>query len=643
MFDWPIRIMQIRCFHRRPALKGLYPFVGFQYVFRLLAFSVILASLTGCGEDLVEEPVAKPETDTGNLTVKTLQGVVKGSFDKGVRQWKGIPYARPPVGELRWRSPRPPKTMDEPLQADTFGDVCVQPPHPFGSPPPEVAEQKVWGSEDCLYLNVYAPPNAENLPVMFWIHGGSHVVGSGHQYDGSLLASSQQVVVVTHNYRLGPFGWWYYPSGDPDPRDASGNFALLDHLQALAWVRENIVGFGGNPRNVTLFGESAGAVSVAALVASPYGRGFFHAAIMQSGSIALGASTATASNYSDDLREPGSDFSSREILLRFVTSSENPEEEEECDRSCALVRLAGLSPSRQLELARSIPAETLVDLYGDTLNLLIRMPKVILDGNILPRKGLRKALRDRETGSLVPVILGSNKDEAKLFMAVDPNHVFSVANIPVWRWNADEYEREAKYRSLVWRLYGVDIPATELVNARVPVWSYRFDWDDLVDSPFVDFTKLFGAAHAFEVPFVFGDFSLFGPLSRVIANEDNQPAREMLSNRMMAYWGAFAHNKDPGKGRDGEGVEWERFRPNRGVSFMHLDTDGDKLATRMSDESPLTLESLLDTLASDEDIDEDERCLLFETWFSPILTASELEQGAQRVGCQEGLVQLSGE
>ena len=226
---------------------------------------------------------------------RTLQsGTVIGSEDAGKTYvWLGIPFAAPPIADLRWRSPQPVEPWTEALNATMFRDACVQLSGPLDGLPGDSGA--VVGSEDCLYLNVWAPRehssvNADKLPVMFWIHGGGNTIGTANTYDGSLLASGEQVVVVTINYRLGFFGWMSHPAlrtSDRDALDASGNYANLDMIAALQWVADNIAHFGGDRNNITIFGESAGGRNVFSLMASPLAKGLFHRAIAQSGSVGL--------------------------------------------------------------------------------------------------------------------------------------------------------------------------------------------------------------------------------------------------------------------------------------------------------------------------------------------------------------------
>lgn len=214
--------------------------------------------------------------------VKTRQGTLSGITEQGIHLWRGIPFAAPPVGELRWRAPQPPARWQGVRQADTFSAASWQ--------DIEYCRELGGGdpgrfSEDCLYLNVWAPAGrTQPLPVMVWLHGGGFTIGAGSlpPYDGKALAA-RDVVVVTVNYRLGHLGFFAHPALEGEDGERVYNFALLDQIAALQWVQDNIHAFGGDATNVTLFGESAGARSVLSLMVSPKSRGLFHKAIIQSG------------------------------------------------------------------------------------------------------------------------------------------------------------------------------------------------------------------------------------------------------------------------------------------------------------------------------------------------------------------------
>jgi para-nitrobenzyl esterase len=221
--------------------------------------------------------------------VKTDAGLLSGTSAAapGVRAFKGIPFAAPPVGALRWRAPQPVAKWTGVRHADKFGNVCVQPKGVGRLNISVDLPDSPAASEDCLYLNIWtaAQSAAERRPVMFWIFGGAHTegAGSGPHTDGEALAR-QGAVVVTFNYRLGPFGFFSHPELTKESgQNASGNQALMDTIAVLKWVQTNIAAFGGDSRNVTIFGESAGAAIAAGLVASPRTSGLFHRTISQSG------------------------------------------------------------------------------------------------------------------------------------------------------------------------------------------------------------------------------------------------------------------------------------------------------------------------------------------------------------------------
>ncbi len=238
----------------------------------LLMFAVLL----GCNMEGEESGLA--------LQAQTTHGQIRGvasPFNSDITVYRGVPYAAPPMGELRWQPPQPPQAWQQPREANRFAASCYQQRH---------VSSFVWRredfevSEDCLYLNVWTPRDSADLPVMVWFHGGSHTSGQGHSliFDGTSLAS-HGVVLITINYRLGPFGFLAHPwLAAESPHGSAGNYGLLDKIAALEWVKANAHAFGGNPDNVTIFGQSAGSQSVCALMASPLARGLFDKAIGQS-------------------------------------------------------------------------------------------------------------------------------------------------------------------------------------------------------------------------------------------------------------------------------------------------------------------------------------------------------------------------
>ena len=227
--------------------------------------------------------VAAPAGAQSGPVVDAPSGAVRGTADGSIEVFKGIPYAVPPVGAMRWRPPAPMQRWKSVRDATAFGPACVQPQGKSASVYSPAAPLPV--SEDCLTLNIWAPKNAKNAPVFFWIHGGALVTGSSREatYDGQLMAR-RGVIVVSINYRLGVLGWLAHPELTAEsPQHVSGNYGLLDQIAALGWVKHNIAAFGGDPANVTIAGESAGALSVMYLLESPLARGLYSKAISESG------------------------------------------------------------------------------------------------------------------------------------------------------------------------------------------------------------------------------------------------------------------------------------------------------------------------------------------------------------------------
>lgn len=591
---------------------------------RAIPTLALLALLAACATDAPETPAPTPDPAT---RVTTTEGDVVGFRGaEGARVWLGIPYARPPVGDLRWRAPQPPPARQGQLRALQFGSVCPQIGSPLGGAPPAVTG-RLWGSEDCLFLNLYAPPASAaadgSLPVMVWIHGGGNTVGHSGFYDGAPLAARQDVVVVTLNYRLGPLGWFHHPAlAGTSALDASGNYGTLDIIRALHWVQDNAAAFGGDPSRVTVFGESAGATDVASLLVSPLAAGLFRGAIMESGGTSS-ASIATATHYADDPEAPGARSSSGEILLRAIRARTPG-----CDRSCARARADAMSGAEQAALLRSLDLAALFDLYGNGM-LGPDSPTVIRDGAVLPTEPFIDVLGEPGRFNAVPMILGTNRDEPKIFMAFDPDQVVRVAGLPLWRRDARLYDLKAEYGAMAWRIRGVDAPATKLRAAGVPVWSYRWDWDEEGSIAFIDLSALLGAAHGLEIPFVFGHFDV-GPQSGLLFNDDNAPGRIDLSNRMMAYWAGFARDLDPGRGSDGRGPLWQPFDPPAGRSFLHLDTGPDGI--RM-DPEVLTVDELVERMAGDARIHgKAELCKVFAASFR-FDGSPEIDAAGSRLGC----------
>jgi len=530
---------------------------------RPFATALVLGlALAGCAA----EKKAPPQADSAT-TRKTQSGEVVGfRGDYGSDAWYGIPYAKAPVGELRWRAPQPAEPWSGVRPALTHGASCIQYAGTMGGgagrKPGEPA-----GSEDCLFLSIWAPRAVDGkpphgLPVMVWIHGGGNTVGEAAFYDGGNLAVTEDVVVVAINYRLGPFGWFRHAAlrgeGTTD-LDRSGNYGTLDIVRSLEWVRDNVSAFGGDPGNVTVFGESAGGTNTFTMLLAPQARGLFHRAVVQSGGTNFD-SIAAAENLTD-ATPPGKANSSEEVLLRFLVKDGKAK-----DRAGAKQAAEQMSPEQIAAYLRGKSAYEFLSAYQPMGGFgMIDMPKVFADGVVLPTAEPRQVFAGTDW-NVVPVMLGTNKDENKLFMFGDPNQVRRILWIVPRLRDERMYNLTAEYMSKMWKASGVDEPAAAMRGVDAGVYAYRFDWDEEPTMLGADLSVMLGAAHAFEIPFVFGHFDLGSESSRIFT-EENQAGRLELSEAMMSYWANFAYTGSPGQGRSGKLPAW-----TPAPSYMVLDT-----------------------------------------------------------------------
>ncbi|GAC1410332.1 MAG: carboxylesterase/lipase family protein [Mycobacterium sp.] len=472
-----------------------------------------------------------------STVVETAYGPVRGVSDGLVTSWNGVRYAAPPTGDLRWRAPQPPRPWTEVADATVLGPVCPQPVEPripldLGAPQ----------GDDCLTLNIWAwseIAGGDRKPVMVWIHGGAYVLGSANQplYDGRVLASGGDVVVVTVNYRLGALGFLDLSSFSTPRRRFDSNPGLRDVLQALHWVRENIAAFGGDPDRVTVFGESAGAGVITTLLTSPAADGLFAGAIAQS-------SPATSVYDASRGRRLGEQY------LAALGLRDN-----DIDRLTAAPVEVLLAASQAL--FNDVPVQS--------PGMLAFAP--IIDGDLVPDHPVKLAREGRSHP--VPLIIGTNKHEAALFrwmksplMPITPEAITAMfAQIAAEQPNLvlpSDDQIDTAYPGLrgkargmsVARDVGFRMPTVWLAEGHstvAPVYLYRFDWA----TPMLRLLRL-GGAHATELPFVWGNL-VAGPKDPTF-RLGGMKTGKLVSARIQARWRNFATQGKP-IGTDGE-PEW---------------------------------------------------------------------------------------
>jgi para-nitrobenzyl esterase len=482
--------------------------------------------------------LASPEKATVTVTVDT--GVLSGSAKDGVISFKGIPYAAPPVGDLRWRPPQPVAAWSGVRSATQYGHDCMQLPDPSEAAPLGTTKP----SEDCLVLNVWAPVrhSGEKAAVMVWIHGGGFLNGgsSAPIYDGSALAE-KGVVFVSFNFRLGRFGFFAHPAlTQESPAGPLGNYTYMDQIAALKWVKRNIAAFGGDPDNVTVVGESAGGGSVHMLMNSPLAEGLFSKGIIESGGGRDGGNPRRVHGEGTELHSVPSGES---LGIEFAASQ-------------------GINGqgSDALRALRALPAEKIVN--GMNVSARRADPSIgatfagpMVDGQIVVESSERHV---SGTQTKIPIIIGTNSSDlaypqektmAELFAPFGGN-----SDQARKEYDPDNSNNVHEVGLLIARDRGMTEPARYLARVLTTqghhVYEYRFSY--IAESMRKQWQ---GAPHASEVPYVFDTVSArYG--------KDLDPADETVATTINAYWVAFAKTGNPnGAGR----ANWPAYNPERDV------------------------------------------------------------------------------
>ena len=520
--------------------------------------------------------------------IKTTSGSVYGYIENKVLNYDDVPYAMPPVGSLRWKAPRQLIAQDQ-IIISKEGNHCVQEPSSMGG---ATGDGLLTGSEDCLYLDIKTPKtkSAELLPVMFWIHGGGNTSGLKDLYDFSKMVYRHNVIVVSINYRLGPFGWFAHPAIQENHSgiDKTSNFGTLDIIEALKWVSNNIEFFGGNPNNVTIFGESAGGHNVLSLLVAPQANGLFQKAISQSG-----YTTSVSKNhaFTNSKENPTYNHTSNEVVKRLIPK-------------------ANEIPSIELNKALySLKTEIFFNEYADKSNLEI--PLLNNDGIVIPKIGLEKALKNPQHAKNVPFMAGSNRDEVKLWIAMakyfvelEYSLIGSILGIPRVRLKDEgSFEAFNYYRSEAWKIRGVIEPISSLNSiGNFNTFAYRYDWDDHRRFLIANFKKLIGASHGTEIPLITGNNDIVGDLGFLIY--PSGPSKRFLSKNMMLLWSNFAKDGSPGVSTNQ--IEWIPYNSLEETNFLILDNKRNmKIANLYT-----SYKELVEQLNYDARVNELERCVI---------------------------------
>ncbi|MCX8025677.1 MAG: carboxylesterase family protein, partial [Thermanaerothrix sp.] len=502
--------------------------------------------------------------------------------------WKGIPYAKPPVGSLRWKAPQDPDSWTGVREATTGCDVCIQQIY-----------SRYWmssnafvGSEDCLYLDVYRPRTSDtNLPVFMWIHGGSNNFGSAKQYDGSALAKRGNIIVVVVQYRLNAMGFLTHPAlrTTGTDEDKSGNYGTLDQIKALNWIKNNIANFGGDPNKVVVGGQSAGAHNTMNLIISPLAQGLFRGAVVMSAAMPL-------------VSVNDADIRTTNTLKKLII-----EDKLAADDNSATAYVNAKSNDWIASYLREKSARAILQarILGDGGSM--NTHSAIKDGKVIRNSTWNAAIAAGNYNK-VPIIFGTTQYEIKDFLPLYGQvmkslgvglptsqytwfNLFNVIGVlgslslnDVLPTDLDKniYSDIADILSRQWKLTAVDALARNFKthDGTNNIWAYRFDWKGGGDPKLSDFAFIFGAAHAMEIPFFFGNSQDAWNYSFTATN---RAGRIALQGAMMDYLASFVKTLNPNP--TGSSLpSWAQWSNNTGASkFISFDADLNNYIISMKD------------------------------------------------------------
>jgi para-nitrobenzyl esterase len=564
-------------------MKKIFSFLSIA----VLITATVLLPAAGCASNDKATAAQTLDYIPKNVAQTTQYGQIRGiSGDAGeTLAWLGIPYAKPPVNELRWKAPQAPEPWEGVFDASQYGNIGIQ-----------VSGSNSEGSEDCLNLNIFRPNTDEkNLPVLMFIHGGNNQTGSNRAFNGYYLARNANCIVVSINYRLGLLGFISLPAlKTGDPLIDSGNFALLDMAAALDWIGGNIRAFGGDPGNITVSGHSAGGRDVMAMLISPLFAGKFHKALALSG----GLTTSDPDKASLVIAKALIPL----VLADGIQSSE----------SDALNWL--LSSGQDLrDYLYSLEAARLAATFRNAAIRMAKFPHMYADGAVLPQEGF-----DTQTFNNVPLLMLTSSNELSLFLLLDPYFLANFMNNKILTDPSikAEYQFAAKYGGLLYGLFNAQESAERIFGSyTAPIYTCMVPWGD---NPAVVGDKMagtYGATHGIVMPFLTGESNYFP--RNLFPESYETPGAKKLGSILIQYISSFMRTGDP----NGEGLApWEVWKSASSGTNMVFDADQENAIIRMSPDR-IIYDNVIAQIEGDRSIPADKKAAIVGTvlngrWFS---------------------------